>query len=198
MTFQKMMKTGLVAFTMVLTGSLFVLPVFAEEDKNDGFKDTEMYENAKKIVNGTIQDWIFDDFDGDGQKEAFVVTGDDETYHTEHGVKSLWYFGDNGYYQNVIDEEQYWYFNNVPFVFDDCKLLYVDARHGYRDIYAVKDDIPVVVNIPEDGEYYWIAQDEETGEVTAADKRETEAHVLEFDYESLSFYDTGRTVPNEY
>ena len=51
--------------------------------------------------------------------------------------------------------------------------------------------------MPDDAYYYWISQDPESGVVTAADKREERAHVLEYDSMNMSFVDTGKTVLND-
>lgn len=161
------------------------------------FKESDLYQEAVSSIPGTIQEWCYEDFDGDGKREAFVSTGDDDTYFTEDGEKSLWYLSDSGNVECIFNNEAYWYFSDKPFVFSDCKLFYIDARHGYYVVLGVKNDSPVEVSMPGDAYYYWISQDPESGVVTAADKREERAHVLEYDSSSMSFIDTGKTVLND-
>lgn len=162
------------------------------DNQDSTFIDSKLYEIVANNVNDTIQEWCYMDFDGDGKKEAFVSTGDDGTYYTEDGEKSLWFINSDGEVECLIDKSSYWYFNEEPFIIDDCALLYVDARHGYYGIYGVKNNKAVEVSVP--GDFYWIAQ--ENGVITAADKREERAHVLEFDKSKMAFVDTGKTVLN--
>lgn len=158
------------------------------------FQDSDLYQIALASIPGTIQEWCYEDFDGDGVKEAFISTGDDDTYYTEDGEKSLWYMSHTGNIECILDNEAYWYFVGVTFSFPDCKLLYVDGRHGYYAVLGVENDAPAEVSMPENTDFYWISQDPESGIVTAAEKREERAHVLEYDSSSMSFVDTGNTV----
>lgn len=164
---------------------------YDEED----FQNSQLYNVALANVTGDIKEWCYDDFDFDGNKEAFVATGDDE-YYTEYGAKSLWYIGSDGNVSCLIDEESLWYFSDSLLTFDNCKLLYVSARHGIAEIVGVRNNEPVVVNLPEGSDFYWVSQDEETGEVTAGEKKGEYAHVLEFDYDNMEFIDTGEVIAN--
>ena len=165
---------------------------------DQNFKESDLYQTAVSSIPGTVQEWCYEDFDGDGKKEAFVSAGDDDTYFTEGGEKSLWYLSDTGNMECIFDNKAaYWYLSNRPFVFSNCKLFFIGARHGYYAVLGVKNDSPVKVSMPEDAYYYWIFQDPESGVVTAADKGEERAHVLEYDSSSMSFVDTGKTVLND-
>lgn len=164
---------------------------------NQDFEGSDLYQTAISSIPGTIQEWCYEDFDGDGKKEAFVSTGADDTYFIEDGEKSLWYLSDTGNVECIFDNQAYWYFSDRPFVFSDCKLFYIDARHGYYSVLGIQNDSPVEVSMPDDAYYYWISQDPESGVVTAADKREERAHVLEYDSMNMSFVDTGKTVLND-
>lgn len=162
--------------------------------ENDDFYQSDLYDVALEKVDNNIQRWVYDDFDGDGDKEVFVATGNDDDYDTENGVKSLWFIESNGDATCVINKAQYWYFTEDVMTFDNCKLLYIPAHHGIYEILGVKDDRLVSVSYPENYGFYWIDQEEGSGEVTAAAKREQNAHILEFDYDDMAFYDTGDTI----
>lgn len=166
----------------------------AEDNEETDFYDSDLYDVALGVVDQDIQEWVYDDLDGDGDKEAFIATGNGDDYYTEDGVKSLWFIESNGEATCLIDNAQYWYFSDTLMSCDNYKLLYVSARHGIYEVIGVKNDQPVIVSYPENYGFYWISQDKETGEVTAAAKHEEYAHVLEFDYDDMAFYDTGETT----
>ena len=117
-------------------------------------------------------------------------------YDSVYGEKSLYYISDDNTVECLINEQQYWYFCDDPFVFEDCKLFLIDGRHGFHSVIGIKNNSPVIVGMPEDLFCFWIAQDPETGIVTTAGIDEEVAHVLEYDSSSMSFVDTGKTVPN--
>lgn len=170
---------------------------YAESDDWNGYDEdagldlSDMYNIVSNASDQEIQEWVYDDFDGDGKNEAFIATGYDSDYYTEDGIKSLWFVESDGATTCLIDEGQYWYFDDSLMTFDNCKLLYVSARHGIYEIIGVKNDQPVIVGYPENRGFYWISQDQETGEVTAAGKHEAYPHILEFDYDDMALYDTG-------
>ncbi len=162
---------------------------FSENDIE--FLNSELYLNSVDSIPGTIFEWCYEDFDSDGKMEAFVGAGDEENYHGEHGIKSLWYLSDTGDTTCIINEKQYWYLNNTVFTFDNCKILLIDGRHGCYGIWGVKDNSPCEVS----GVFYrWIYQIEETGVLYGADKNDPLHHILEFNYKEMSISDTGKTV----
>ena len=161
---------------------------------DDAFLDSELYKIASREIQGAIQEWWYSDFDGDGAPEAFVATGNATTYYHEDAVKSLWYISNTGSTICMINDGAYWYFGSI-IIIDHCKLLSLDARHGYNGIWSIKDNYPVQVNV--EGSFYWVSQDKKTGIITAADKREERAHVLSFDFEAMTLRDPGNTNLND-
>ncbi|MDO4648773.1 MAG: C-type lectin domain-containing protein [Eubacteriales bacterium] len=158
---------------------------------NDSFYGSRCYQVAAECIPETIQKWRYDDFDGDGEYEAFVVTGDMSAY----GYRSLWYISDTGNVQNILNQQDCWYFfneNDTLFTYGQKKLLDIAARHGSYGVYGVQDD--TAVEIKNTGSYYWIGRAPGGKAAGVVGKRDKVGWVLGLDENTMSFYETGETV----
>ena len=126
------------------------------------FEQSPLYDIAVNELHGKIVAWAYEDFDNDGEKEAFVRLEEDSDEDSET-EGSIWFIS-RSYTSRLIP------YGGYCFLLEDSvlkmrdtdmqiiKFVKIYGRHGFSEIYTVKNGIPMVVNV--DGAYYDIRKDE--------------------------------------